>query len=1144
MLPIKRVLPDQGGDMWERSKSTIRQLYENERKTLREVKTIMEAQYGFPVTPYLRDGLGLRKKLKKAEWSVVYHRYKNRKGKQTGVYLNGTQIPWKKAWKEIRRSGARSTSGAGDQDVRLPPGVDVRTPSPEPRPVVAPHLLAGQTSLPDSSPESLEFPLSLPFVPLICSTLIHYSQNSPLPSQGYRYPWSSDLFLEREARTAKLLERALEENSVALRDIPWNVFKYALLSIANTKLYIPPNERDWIQGDYRLNFNFIKPADFRLGPNLSETWRKPLPSTVTPFTDQTSSSSKVPALNFDAYSFLTKAVYLLSNNLVKWLPHDPCPEIFKIVLNRIPLSLLDQLFRSDLPTIRAAWTFSVRCAGHCGYRAAFSLLVEAGLRHEGWIRPIGSLCLSLAVSMGALDTARRLIEAGVRADDVLEVAESDKVAMVQAAATGNLECVRLLLDVCDVNRVVKRWEAYDAEVSTFGVFLSTLAAGRYITTEKRDHEYIPQTVKRTENGAFMVSISLDNERQSQVLDMLLSSGANVDATWKGGMFSTVLHFYQAEGIPIDWRPTLLEQSYYWDINLFQRLAPYSSRLAARFARPGICLSAKQGGEALHQYLESRLAEYDLERKAFLELILAEQFMMHNMNLDTKVVRGLIEFGVDPKLPSLRELDVNFLLYRLVSEARWHGYSEEFDAILICLLQSGAVINSEVLEAGVEDDGFDVLHALFRRGADVKRFGAAALSTAARLNSYAAVSLLLEAGVDINAAVNMDSRPWSIIALACNTRGFLPPSSRYYERALRRQIPGSATCEMLEYLTGRGAKLKNSPSDLSGFHFLHRLLLTSSRDCSLLNKMRFLLDSRLDPQDLSNPEECLLEACLNPKDRPSETETKDRLAILELLIENGAPIETSRVLPSLISYGGRHELLVDLLEAGVDINAYSRGNGAHSFPCTPVQAAAGRGDKELVAFLVERGANINQPAHGNRGKTALQAACGWDPASFEEKEKKLSLVQFLIDEGAEVNAPAASSYGCTAMQHAAALGDMETTLLLIHHKANPNALPYRRGGRCALDAAANFGRLDVVQLLLNVGGLSYNQGRTGYEGAIQCAKSLGYFAVADLIQRHIASNTKYFGLNIAMTFWKEPGELDESDESSDYSESGSSYSTSW
>ncbi|KAI5868349.1 hypothetical protein GGS23DRAFT_592128 [Durotheca rogersii] len=1111
MPPTNRLLTGQGGDIWEQYKSIIQKLYETDRKTLKEVKKIMEIDYKFPVMPLstyetrLREGLGLRKKLKSSDWAVVYHRYERRRdaGRETGVYLNGTRIPWKKVWKEIRRTKARTSSGG--QNHTLPAGVDVRTPSPEPHSMLSPSVMRQRPSL--LAPSTGSIPPQI-------------STDTGLSFRNYQCSPTVTCFLG-ETRVIEALKPALEKYSFSLSDIPWNIFSDIVFSIANNG------------GPHT-----------RLNPPMTRELR--FPSAPLSFSDLPP-SSKVPAPNFDPYYFLAKAAYLLSNNLVNFSSRDNCLGVFRIILDKISLTVLSQLFQSDTPTVRAAWEFSVRCAGHCGYRDAFVLLVNIGLRRLKWLRPMGHLCLSFAAAMGALDTVRNLIGAGVRADDLLETAESENVAVLQAAATGNLDCVKMLMETCDVNQVVKCRGVHGVGASTLSVFLSTLVVGKFVTSEKRDHEYQRQFVQKTQHGTLMVGLSLEDMRQSEILSLILDSGADVDATWKGDMDSTMRQLYQTENIPESWRSTVLEQSYYWDVDLFHRLLPYSSRKTARITRPGICLAVKQGQESYQQYLKSSQGDGSIDTGAFVELGFAEQFLMETKRIDVDVVWGLLESGIDPNLPSLPTLDIHFLLRRLVDDARRHGRNGEFDATLTCMLRWGAEITPEVLEAGVEHDGTDLLRVLADHGADVRKYGSAALSTAARLNNYAAVMFLLGFGVDINDVVYMNSQPWSVIALASNTQGFSPSASQHHEKALRRHNPGTANFEMLQYLIYRGAVLKNSPSDPNAFDFLHRLLVTTSRDDLLLEKMKLFLNSIQNPRDLSNPRACLLEACLSPKDGPSDTEIKQRLEILELLIEHGTPMATSHALSPLIYWGGKQDLILKFLDAGVDINAYSRATRFHSFPCTPVQAAANRGEKDLVALLVDRGANINQPAHKNRGKTALQAACGWNASSAAEKEKKLTLVRCLIENGADVNAAAAASYGCTALQHAAALGDIETALLLIHHGANPNAGPYKHGERCALDAAALSGRLDVVQLLLNVGGLSYNEGESGYDGAIQSAEKLGHYAVADTIRAHARRNVEVFGGNLAKTFG-DPRALDHgadgTDESSDSDDSDDSDSSSW
>ncbi len=51
MSSRKDIYLDPIGDLWTQHEPVIRRLYEVERKTLKEVKKMLEAEYNFPVTP-------------------------------------------------------------------------------------------------------------------------------------------------------------------------------------------------------------------------------------------------------------------------------------------------------------------------------------------------------------------------------------------------------------------------------------------------------------------------------------------------------------------------------------------------------------------------------------------------------------------------------------------------------------------------------------------------------------------------------------------------------------------------------------------------------------------------------------------------------------------------------------------------------------------------------------------------------------------------------------------------------------------------------------------------------------------------------------------------------------------------------------
>ncbi|KAI1211093.1 uncharacterized protein F4807DRAFT_50092 [Annulohypoxylon truncatum] len=1123
MALAQRPRSGSAGGIWEQNESTIRQLYETERKTLKEVKQIMESEHGFPITPLstyetkLRDRLKLRKKLKKTDWIAVHHHYLARDGKDTGIYLNGRRIPWKNAWKEIRRSGARSTGT--DRHTRLPTGVVVRTPSPAVEDLALQPLPVYEAQAPVHS--RLSVSPSTDLVALQPSrTHIYGSVDTTQLSWGYQSRCTSIHDSDFEARVANSLQLSLQENVVALRNIPWVSFKNEVLSIV-CKLGFDPTR------------NFM---DGLLGEDSSVLWRF---TTISPMFSflrdlDPAPASSVSTWNINVYYLLAEAIYLVSNDLLdhrcdRRRNNEPCPEIIQLLLKRVPKTILLGLFQSDLPTIRSLWDVLAYHAGIHGYKDVFVLLMEVGLRHSGWILPEGYFYLASAVSMGALDLVRRLLKVGIRADYGIynPMDDDDPLAIIHAIATGSMECLKLLLGACDVNRnVCTRPE--NAGWSNLQSLISVLTGNPSATFARRDHAYLPNSYRQTPKGMLILDFDLESESVSRAVDMILDSGANVDLTCDDESLSELYSFYYGyvSPIPIEWRPTILEYCYYQDVKLFIRLAPYSTQVIGHITRPGICHSAKQGKEMLREYLASKSTDSEFYKMAFLELVLAEQFFEENKSADVEVVRGLIEFGVDPKLASLRS-GANHLLCLLIRQIRSHkdDCGEEFYDMLKLFLQSGLAIDSEILEAGVEEVGIDMLLILSHHASNVSKDGTEALLTAACFDNYEAVSWLLEAGVDPNAVIVIKPEPWSIIALAS--------LSNYDFDCCRGRRENPASCEMLKYLIDCGAVLKNNPHDPNAFDFLHRLLSRSEHPPLSPEKVKLFLDTIMDQHDLSKPGACLLEASLrmHPSDFgrsniDGDGRIKIRLANFEQLLKRGVPARDSHVLALLILCKGRDELTQEVLNAGADINAYSQLQDKYdlryTLSITPIQAAASTGNRFLADQLIRMGANVNQPGLGLCARTALQAACGWRPKPPHRKRDKLDMIQLLIENGADVNAPAAPGYGMTALQAAASEGDIEAALLLIHFGADPNALPDRKFRMSALDQAAYRGRLDMVQLLLNVGALSWVRGRTGYRGAIWYAKVRKFFAIIDLIQEHVRSDFKVIGASLAMTFENDAG----------------------
>ncbi|GKT80328.1 ankyrin repeat protein [Colletotrichum tofieldiae] len=140
------------------------------------------------------------------------------------------------------------------------------------------------------------------------------------------------------------------------------------------------------------------------------------------------------------------------------------------------------------------------------------------------------------------------------------------------------------------------------------------------------------------------------------------------------------------------------------------------------------------------------------------------------------------------------------------------------------------------------------------------------------------------------------------------------------------------------------------------------------------------------------------------------------------------------------------------------NEFDAKQQTNSFLRTPVQAAAEQGDIALLERLGRLGADINAP-------------------------------------------PRSSNGGVTALQAASIKGyfGLVSRLLALH--ADPNAPGAEINGRTAVEGAAERGRLDVVQLLLNPGVETYGSGRRQYIRAIEMAREEGHHAVIALLKAH-------------------------------------------
>lgn len=164
------------------------------------------------------------------------------------------------------------------------------------------------------------------------------------------------------------------------------------------------------------------------------------------------------------------------------------------------------------------------------------------------------------------------------------------------------------------------------------------------------------------------------------------------------------------------------------------------------------------------------------------------------------------------------------------------------------------------------------------------------------------------------------------------------------------------------------------------------------------------------------------------------------------------------------------------------------NGKFGDEPTALQLAVNM-DIETVKVLLHGGGNINEPASGFSGRTALQQA-------VSSSQPSLEMVEFLVESGADINAPPTPEFGITALQGAVIKGNMRIALMLLEKGADPNTLGAGEWSRRALEGACGRGRLDIVQLLLNAGAKPAKAAR-------DYAEMLGHVVVADIIRENLS-----------------------------------------
>ncbi|KAI0106198.1 hypothetical protein GGR51DRAFT_560002 [Nemania sp. FL0031] len=1121
-------------DIWKRNEETFRRLYLREHKTLKDVKKLMESEHSFPTTPLstyeskLRD-LGLRKKMKKKDWYPIYQHYVNSGYTHSALFFNGTRIPWEKAWKEIRRSGAREQNDG--QASRLPADVVMRSPSPT--------LLVPTFDL----PYRLPIPWELGDVSLMAlspAEVVHRSKLYDIPSNILRID-ILNLFQQQALKRgySESDKPSFDHHSLlgpTTPDIEPILFQSSSLSHQSSNHLKTDPDIDALAGalyqianqDHNITRRFGEPLKAIIDRTPTYVLLKLLegdspiiqaaiePIMKSLYTRDKKQNSLLSLLKvvyqihpswIDHSKFLEIAVRIGSAESCRFLLQRwrrPKPNTFRMLFDRLMRKghvefakvIVEHLFKSDTAGLQPA----CRTAYKIFWRFLETLTWGQGPYYFQ--------------SPGVLDMLDWFLEAGAEVD------------LIPSSLAEYFFCAKYW------RPIVMDW-IYFRNLDLYSYLIGHSIKAKKEVTRSGAHRSASEGTDSL-RSYLVLRAPHTPAQQDALLEFLLIEelrGAEYRHNVDFNAIKTLLD-YNLDLHKLHWKLNPSKMLYCVIKAASQQgIHPALGHIVENLIYMGAAIlpetlyaAAKGEGTTLLQLLSP--LSVDLKDQGALALCIAMR--LHNYD----AIDWLLAMGADinatlpgdgkerhatsftifalANIDSLKEMCLSF---------EWHTLFEPgvyFD--ITCGDDEGSIISYEMLKYLISRN---VKLRANPADPDLRRLLCLVIYNGLRNHgdiwedTLNKVKILLDAEPLTNG--QQETEP--CLLEACLVNRFADDGGA--------KLPGRLI--VMDYLLERGISARYSGVVALLIHHGApkneiEKVLNSCVDIDINTRSGRNIDYMKNPLRLTPLKEAVRVSA-------------ESLDLVRLLLQRGAHVNSppnqgptalqiacdcDRIYP----YKGipvSIDLIKLLIENGADANAPPPSDGVVMMKFTALQAACfGAPLREpdsidLVRLLIDNGADVNAPA-SDVGHTALEAVC------VGESPNQIALLTFLIDNGAEVN-------GYEALQSAATRGNFEVVLLLLKHGADVNAYHPRYGS--VLDETVRASRLDMVKFLLDLGALSHDRGESGYRGAIRKG---GGLAIADMIRKHALKNGKtgeeLFSHN---SEWKDASRGDGSDSGSDYGE---------
>ncbi len=471
----------------------------------------------------------------------------------------------------------------------------------------------------------------------------------------------------------------------------------------------------------------------------------------------------------------------------------------------------------------------------------------------------------------------------------------------------------------------------------------------------------------------------------------------------------------------------------------------------------------------------------------------------NIPLDIISAFARLGCGVDIGLGLLILSGYVSALSRLANDEACAQQRDYFRQVIYQLVTAGHRISTTTLAAAISPTGYSALNYLISLRADIPMLGWMAMVKAACYENYDAVRLLYQSGVTLTTEVKgleaFDAAEYEAESeQKTHETCFTPPNPT----VLRLVAAGfkflAPTLCMIKYCLS----LAYSPMrQLNNLFDVFLGTMESASTFQQLEKCTFLIEQgvRLScccrhglisslsssttrwPSAGSYGNELWLDC--------KEEIGAQGLEVFELLLEAGVP-PNGNIIGALVSTRPVPvQLIKRALDNGADVN-FSRN------VIEPLRSAVDMGREDLVKLLLDHGAWLD--------------SFRFVPIDLDQST--LRIWQLLLKRWADTNRTG-STHGSDSsglLHWVARTGWVEGAVFLLGHGYDVNNTCGWPVGdvvsSTALDLAACYGRVDMVQLLLNAGAMGGGDpGESGFDDAIRLAETRGHWTVADVIRSH-------------------------------------------